>query len=233
MTFDWRGMGESLQGSPATFVGRLRDWGQRDAPAVIDFAARRFPDRPLDWIGHSFGGGFALALAPNGERIHRHLGIATPHAYWRDMAGLERYRIAALMRVFLPLTVKALGYVPARLSGFGEDLPGGIAREWASWILNPESLWGVLPAAETAPARRFHAPMTFVRFSDDPWATERDTQRIADRFPAAKRAIRVLRPSEAGGQPIGHLGFFRSRFAQTLWPRAIAWLDGTDHGDQA
>ena len=29
---------------------------------------------------------------------------------------------------------------------------------------------------------------------------------------------------EAGADKIGHLGFFRSRFAETLWPQFIAWL---------
>jgi predicted alpha/beta hydrolase len=40
--------------------------------------------------------------------------------------------------------------------------------------------------------------------------------------------LRWLSPEDGRGQKIGHLGFFRSRFAPTLWPPLIAWLlDGT------
>jgi predicted alpha/beta hydrolase len=225
VTFDWRGIGRSLHGPIREFRGELRDWGQRDAPAVIEEVRRRYPHRRLHWIGHSYGGGFAIALAANSHLIDRHLGIATPHAYWRDMSAPERYRIAVLMRLFLPATVRLAGYVPGRLSGFGEDLPGGVAREWARWILHPDSMFGVLPAQHTAPAAQFRAPMCFFRFADDPWATARDTERIMARFPAAVRSIRVLGPVDAGGQKIGHMGFFRSRFADTLWPQAVRWLD--------
>jgi predicted alpha/beta hydrolase len=35
---------------------------------------------------------------------------------------------------------------------------------------------------------------------------------------------RWLSPEDAGGQKIGHLGFFRSRFAASLWPQFISWL---------
>ena len=34
---------------------------------------------------------------------------------------------------------------------------------------------------------------------------------------------RWLSPAD-GGAPIGHLGFFRSRFSQTLWQKFIGWL---------
>ena len=39
----------------------------------------------------------------------------------------------------------------------------------------------------------------------------------------ALTALGKVSPDDAGG-PIGHLGYFRSRFAQTLWPDFIGWL---------
>jgi predicted alpha/beta hydrolase len=32
--------------------------------------------------------------------------------------------------------------------------------------------------------------------------------------------------ADAGGQRIGHLGFFREQFRDTLWPAAYDWLAG-------
>lgn len=37
----------------------------------------------------------------------------------------------------------------------------------------------------------------------------------------------------AGNQPIGHLGYFRSRFAETLWPEMTGWLLDGKMPDQA
>jgi predicted alpha/beta hydrolase len=34
----------------------------------------------------------------------------------------------------------------------------------------------------------------------------------------------LIGPADTNCQPIGHFGFFRSRFRETLWPRVLAWL---------
>ena len=43
-------------------------------------------------------------------------------------------------------------------------------------------------------------------------------------LPAAAAALDAISPQDAGGQQIGHLGFFRCRFADVLWPQFISWL---------
>ena len=47
---------------------------------------------------------------------------------------------------------------------------------------------------------------------------------FAARHPNTQVEQRWLSPRDGGGAPIGHLGFFRSRFAGTLWPPLVAWL---------
>src|SRR5690349_21020883 len=96
LTWDYRGMGlsraGSLQGSPI----RMRDWCTIDTPAVIDWAARTYRDRPLHWLGHSLGG-FATGLSHNNTRIARQLSVATLSGYWGRMSSPERYRVRVLM----------------------------------------------------------------------------------------------------------------------------------------
>jgi predicted alpha/beta hydrolase len=34
----------------------------------------------------------------------------------------------------------------------------------------------------------------------------------------------VFGPVDVGGQKVGHFGFFRARFQDTLWPPVLEWL---------
>jgi predicted alpha/beta hydrolase len=143
LTWDYRGMGllalGSLQGSPA----RMRDWCINDTPAVIDWAARTYPNRPLHWLGHSLGG-FATGLAHNNTHVARQLSVATLSGYWGRMASPERYRVRFLMGSAAPIVVRLAGYFPGWLMG-GEDMPGPAFLEWSRWCMEPEFIFGDPP----------------------------------------------------------------------------------------
>ena len=44
----------------------------------------------------------------------------------------------------------------------------------------------------------------------------------------AVRSIWHIKRADAAGAKIGHLGFFRATFHDTLWPKATEWLLATD-----
>ena len=66
-------------------------------------------------------------------------------------------------------------------------------------------------------------PILAIGLTDDPWATPRAVDHFIARHTNAPVEQRWISPQEAGGR-VGHLGFFRSRFAETLWPPLIRWL---------
>ena len=225
ITFDYRGIGGSLHHPIRNEPARLSDWGQKDIPALLDYAKRTWPDLPIHWIGHSLGGGFGLALAHNNHLIDRYLGIAVPHGYWGEMSGIERYRVAILIGILLPTLAHTCGYIPGRLTGLGENLPKFAALEWRSWIMNRNSMWSVMPLEHLQSTCTLRAPMCIMRFTDDPWASATSVERICSLFSGATyQTIVPVGPTDVAAQKIGHNGFFRSRFADTLWPRAVAWL---------
>ncbi len=45
-------------------------------------------------------------------------------------------------------------------------------------------------------------------------------------FARAPKEHHRLAPSDVGAARIGHFGFFRATFRDSLWPRVTAWLDG-------
>ena len=50
---------------------------------------------------------------------------------------------------------------------------------------------------------------------------------MASHFTASvDRSTWRIRLADAGAAKIGHHGFFRDQFRDTLWPQALAWLDG-------
>jgi predicted alpha/beta hydrolase len=81
---------------------------------------------------------------------------------------------------------------------------------------------------ETSRYANVRTPILAIGLTDDRWGTPRAVAALMRHYEHAPVEQRWVSPHDGGGQPIGHLGFFRSRFAGTLWPQFIAWLlDGT------
>jgi predicted alpha/beta hydrolase len=45
-------------------------------------------------------------------------------------------------------------------------------------------------------------------------------------FVNAPQETRIVDPASIGAKRIGHLGFFRRDFGETLWREATDWLEG-------
>jgi len=138
-----------------------------------------------------------------------------------------------LWHALMPSLTRVVGYFPGRRLHLLEDLPAGVALEWAN-RRRPDFWWNKKTmdgAADTTwkenTLDRFQAiraPTLALRFTDDAFATEAATVRILSLYQNCPATQMVLGPSDAGGQKIGHFGFFRSRFRDTLWPRVLEWL---------
>jgi predicted alpha/beta hydrolase len=227
ITFDYRDIADSRSGTLRHSRVRMRDWCILDVPGVLAWAAQEYPGRPIHWVGHSMGG-FATGLAHNHHLVARQLNIATLNGYWHRMASPERYRVRLLMGNFGVPVARALGYLPGFLMG-GEDMPGPAFIEWAGWCMQPDFLFGDDTLAERANVANFRAPIRFAQIEDDVWGTPAAVEAIASRFTGnVERTfwpIR-LRDAGAGAGKIAHHGFFRDQVRDTLWPAAVAWLDG-------
>lgn len=76
-------------------------------------------------------------------------------------------------------------------------------------------------------------PIFAIGLDDDPWGTRAAVQHFLDYHVNAPIGQRWYSRKMAGNQPIGHLGYFRSRFAETLWPEMTGWLLDGKMPDQA
>ena len=227
VTFDYRGIGGSRPVSLLGFTARMRDWGEIDVPGVLEYVHREYPGHQIHWAGHSYGG-FATGLAHNNHLVARQLAVATMSGHWALMQGFERYRVAAMMGYVLPPLVRVLGYFPGRLMG-AEDLPQGVFLEWARWVMTPDFIFGDATLTATRHFQTFKAPIRFVQIEDDAWTSDAAVRHLMAHWPqAAERSHWQATVAESGALHIGHLGFFRSEFRDTLWPKAADWLLRTD-----
>ncbi len=222
LTFDYRGIGQSLSTNIKQHPARMRDWALLDAPAALDFLEKETRQKRLMTIGHSFGGQL-LGLLPGPQRVAAALIVGSQSGYWRHWPPLGRAWMWPATHFMLPSVSWLLGYFPGSRLGFGEDLPAGVAIEWASWCRNPTYLVGALGAEDSY--ARFAAPIRAYALSDDAFAPVTAVQALLDLYPASKSEIRRVHPRDVGAARIGHFGFFREGFRDTLWREAAQWLE--------
>jgi predicted alpha/beta hydrolase len=217
LTWDWRGIGDSRPASLKGFTASLRDWGEWDLEGAIHWAGRVFPSTPLIAIGHSFGG-LSLGLADSNQKLRAIVTVASQSGYWGHWSRPARYRLAALWYLGMPVMTRALGYFPGARLGAGEDLPYGVALQWASWCRTPAYLNSFVGH------RRISAPLLSYSFSDDDYAPLPAVEALHREFHQSRVTRRHLTPADLGVKAIGHFSFFRPNTLPGVWEDMTQWL---------
>ncbi|MFO0663018.1 MAG: alpha/beta fold hydrolase [Polyangiaceae bacterium] len=226
MTYDYRGVGTSRPSSLRNFRAKMTDWVS-DARAAHAFLREHRPG-PVAIVAHSFGGQM-VGLLDEYREAKGAVFVGSQLGYYRHFPMPSRMRIEFALRALIPATTAVLGYVPGKL-GMGEDLPGGVARQWAKWCLHPEYLLGHEPSAEDR-FRAYDVPSLFYSFTDDEFAPKRAVRAMLSKIGRAPLAHRSVKPSDFDGKPIGHFGFFRPRFETSLWADTHEFLTRALSGD--
>lgn len=220
LTFDYRGIGRSKRGSLRGFTARMRDWAELDGGGALDYLRQEAGGAKLLAVGHSFGGnGFGVISGI--ERYAAALFVGVQSGYWRHWRGAGRAGMWLLTHLLLPTVSPLVGYFPSRLLGQGEDLPAGVATEWARWCRDPRYAAGALGADGYA---RFSSPIRSYWISDDSYAPLPAAEALLQLYPCAPSELKRVSPADVGVERIGHFGFFRERFRDTLWRDAADWL---------
>lgn len=227
-TFDYRGSGESLpdtvDGSLRGFKADLLDWAS-DYEAVIDAAKSALPDAPLYLLGHSLGAQLPGFLKNQGQ-VDGMISIAAGSGYWRDNAPQLRRMILYFWYVLVPLATCLFGYFPGRKLKKVGDVPAGVMLQWRKWCLDPQYSVGAEGESARLSYGRVSFPVKALSITDDELMTWRGTQNLINLYANAPRSFERIAPADLQVKRIGHFGFFREQFDQTLWPRARQILDG-------
>jgi predicted alpha/beta hydrolase len=225
LVYDYRGIGASARTPLAAESARMSEWGRLDMPAALESLAQRYPQLPLATLGHSVGGQLIGCMA-NQARARAHVMIATSTGYWRRQRAPFRYQALAFWKLYGPLMLRRLGYVPRGLVWSGESLPRGVFLQWRKWCLSPAPFGSALDAdmsdAEFAAVR---TPLLSWGFRDDPIATPTAVEALLESYSNAPIERRWTAPAEVGARAIGHHGFFAEGHRESLWRAALDWID--------
>lgn len=223
LTFDYRGIGGSLYGDIKTFRAGMRDWAENDLAGVLDAVSRRFPSSKPLMVGHSAGGQF-LGLCANNNLVSALLAVASQSGYWQFWAAPRRYLLAALWYGFMPAVTYAMSYFPAKTLRLGENLPAGVALEWARWCRNRDFITDSHGKPLREHFEKFNGAIFAYSFDDDSMAPKAAVESLVSFYSRAQVRLCHVRARDVGAQRIGHFGFFNERFKDSLWNDGLRWL---------
>jgi len=225
VTYDYRGIGASRPASLRGCGYRWRDWGTLDFAAVLDGAERMAAGRPIMVVGHSIGG-FLPGLAQGFDRCAAMISVAAQFAYWRDYERSARLRLVLRWHLIMPFMTALMGYFPGRRLGWLEDLPAGVAYEWA--FRGPRVERSFPPEDRDEILRRlaaFQGPLLAITTTDDPYGAPRAIDRALAYYTGAERSRLVLSPQDLGVVHVGHFDLFHARHRHTFWQATAGWLE--------
>jgi predicted alpha/beta hydrolase len=223
LTFDYRGIGGSRQGGPLRHeTARMQDWGRLDLEGALGWMRQAYPGAPLLLLGHSAGGQL-VGLAPSA----RHLAGAALIGSQLGWAGHWPWPARALMwsfwHAFIPAFTAVRGYLPMRALGQGEDLPAGVAREWARWGRRRNYLFDDLGPEVRSAYAALRFPVQALHIADDLYAPRSGVEALVS-FYGGPRQVRTITPAETGAPRIGHFGWVRPRFEEAIWTPIRDWF---------
>ncbi|MDF1599923.1 hypothetical protein PZ895_09040 [Mesorhizobium sp. YIM 152430] len=218
LTYDYRGTAGSAR--PAGWKARInmKDWAVRDFVAAAGKLDEAAPGHPMAGVGQSYGGQ-ALGLSGIAHRFERYAMVASMSGYHGDLA--DRSVWYRMNLVGLPVSL-ACRDMP-RWLGIGEPIATSTFRDWARWCRMKNYFFDDPNVPETARFKDVALPLLAFGMTDDPWGTPAAVHGLMRHYTNATVETRWLSPQDGGG-PIGHLGFFRAHFAETLWPPLADWL---------
>ena len=109
VTYDYRGIGASLDGPLRTSPATMTDWALSDLPGAADWALSTFDVDQIAMVGHSVGGQVA-GLYDRPEAISKMVTMTAQSGHWRYQAGRQRLSVAFNVRLTMPLITRVVGY---------------------------------------------------------------------------------------------------------------------------
>lgn len=234
LLYDYRGIGLSRPRALRGFRATVEDWAEYDCAGAIAWLHRRFPTAEMVGIAHSIGA-LLVGGARNAGQQAQLVLIGGHTAYCGDYR--ERYRLpmTLLWHGVMPAMTWMVGYFPASRLRLGEDIPGGVALQWAGRRSPELRPGGSAPDQERLRqlldrCSELQRPAVVVSISDDAFTGAAGTKRLLFYYPRLFPLKHVMfTPAEAGARRLGHFGFFRRSAGSVLWPRFLEEVESGGH----
>lgn len=221
-TFDYHSIGSSEKEIRRNEIN-LSQWAVNDQANVLQYAKKMASKQPLYLVTHSIGGQL-FGLNPNYHLVKKVLMIAPQTGYWRYYKGVHYIKMWMFWHLLIPGLTPIFGYFPARKMGLFENIPKNVAYEWVRWGKHPLYMLGNLKNEEHY-FNEINLPIKYLTFPGDTYAPVEAAHWMVSQFKSARVTHMHIDPEKEGLPPIGHFGFFRSKFKHSLWNDSINWLE--------
>lgn len=215
-TFDYRGMGESRHHHLRQYHNDIMDWAKTDCSLVLNHVLENAGDTPIYWIGHSLGGQ-VFPLVENIHRVTKIITVASGTGYWKHNAPELRKKVWWFWFLIVPVALRVYGYFPGKKMGMVGDLPRRVMSQWRKWCMHPEYCVGVEQKDVAGKFDSFSRPIHSIALTDDEMLSHRNIQALFGLFGSKDKHLTTVNPRDLGLKRVGHLGFFKSDFADNLW----------------
>lgn len=223
LTYDYRGIADSRRSTGAP-PPRMLDWGRTDMPTIAAWLRQNRPGLARCVVGHSFGGQI-LGLLPEASEIAAIVTIGAQHGYWRHWDLPQQLYLPFWWYLLVPAIVAATGKLPGRLLGGAEDLPAGVARDWARWCRSRYYLIDDAGRPLRPHNDRIRAALRLISFDDDAtFGPRAGVDALAGFYPNARIERMHVAPADWNLPQIGHFGFFRRGMPPRHWAELGDWL---------
>jgi predicted alpha/beta hydrolase len=222
-TYDYRGTGLSREGSLKGFEATMTTWATSDYPTMFHFISKQHPEAKISVVGHSFGGN-CLGQNAVSQQLDKIVLVGSQHGYFGLFWTNKKPLLFFLWYILMPFLTKTYGYFPSKLIGMGEELPKGVALQWARICRNPHWFFAYLSSDENLYAN-IKAKMLVISIEDDWYAPKKAVDKLLnDGYKNAQIDRKHILPAEVPAKAIGHFGFFRNKFKDNLWKMVLEYL---------
>jgi predicted alpha/beta hydrolase len=217
LSFDFRGIGESLHGKLKDSTASIGEWGVYDIPAAVEALLNRTQAEQVIIVGHSAGGQL-LGINSNYHKVAKVLAIAGSTGHVKGLKGKTKILAPVMFKVIFPVSSFFKGYGATQFIGMGENLPKHVARQWAEFCSKPGYVKNAIGKTIFEDYHQdIQCPITSFWASDDEIATHANVKDLLSLYPNAKTKLIELNPQQLGHKYIGHMLMFKKSH-QNIWP---------------
>ncbi|MFI8034411.1 alpha/beta fold hydrolase [Acinetobacter sp. ABJ_C3_5] len=217
LSFDFRGIGESLHGALKDSTASINDWGIYDIPAAIEALLNRTQAEKVIIVGHSAGGQL-LGIASNYHKVAKVLAIAGSTGHVKGLKGKTKVLAPVMFNIIFPVSSFVKGYGATQFIGMGENLPKNVAKQWAEFCSKPGYVMNAIGKTIFEDYhQKIQCPITSFWATDDEIATHSNVKDLLRLYPNAQTKLIELNPQQLGYKRIGHMLMFKKSH-QKIWP---------------
>lgn len=215
ITFDYTGIGKSLQVNIENENSNLTGWGNRDLESVIDLTSVTFPNHKIILLGHSIGGQL-IGLAPSSYMTNKIILVGAQSGYWKFWKGFAKIKMWINWHLLVPLLLKGFGYLPSKKFSRMESLPKNVAEEWAKWCRSSDYLFASFSYNHLY-FEEIECDITSISIDDDSFAPKKAVEWLTHKFSNASVKWLHFIPKNCKASKIGHFSLFTETFRDSIW----------------